>query len=110
MSDRSSTQSRPDFRLRMVRGPMMVSRIERARAPQKVVRRLVPYLGNHRWLLMGVLFLTLFATLCGLVAPYLIGLTIDELIHTRSLERLPSLSLWMLAVFLLGNLTEGVSA
>ncbi len=109
MSDRTPSQATPDFRLRMVRGPMSVSRVEKARHPRHTIRRLVPYLGSHRWLLSGVIFLILLSTLCGLMAPILIGKAIDDVIQTRSLQSLPRLALFMLGIFLGGNLAEAAS-
>lgn len=109
MSERSSSQTNPHFRLQMVRGPMSVSRVERARDPRHTIRRLAPYLGSHRWLLGGVIFLILISTLCGLFAPILIGTTIDEVIQTRSLQSLPRMALFMLVFFLGGNLAEVAS-
>ncbi|PWH17545.1 MAG: multidrug ABC transporter ATP-binding protein [Anaerolineae bacterium] len=109
MSERRSAQANPDFRLRMSRGPMAVSRIEKARHPRHAIRRLLPYFGGHGWLLMGVVLLVLIYTLCGLTAPILIGKTIDEVIQTRSLHNLPRWALLMLGVFLVGNLAEAAS-
>lgn len=109
MSERHSPQASPDFRLRMVRGPMSLSRIEKARHPRHTLRRLLPYLSRQRWLLALVGLLILISTLCGLIAPYLMGRAIDELIRTQSLQNLLRLALGILGVFLAGNLTEGAS-
>lgn len=109
MSERNSSQASPDFRLRMVRGPMSLSRVEKARDPRHALSRLLPYLGSHRWLLTVVIWLLLISTMCGLIAPYLIGRAIDELIRTQSLQNLPRLAVWTLVIFVVGNLAEGTS-
>ncbi|GAB4471414.1 MAG: ABC transporter ATP-binding protein [Anaerolineales bacterium] len=109
MSDHRSSQPSPDFRLRMVRGPVSVRRVEKARDPRNTLRRLASYLGSHRWLLAAVSCLVLISTLCGLIAPYLIGRTIDAIIQTKSLHNLPRMAISMLVIFLVGNLAEGAS-
>lgn len=92
------------------RGPMHIGKIEQARDPRRSLRRLVPYFGRHR-LLLGIVFaLIVVSTLLGLVGPYLMGRAVDQYIDAKRADGLGTLALIMLAVFLLGNVADLISA
>ncbi|MHB8909616.1 MAG: ABC transporter ATP-binding protein [Syntrophales bacterium] len=88
----------------------MREKIEAARDPRHALRRLVPYLIPFRAPLMAVCSLVVVTTLLGLIGPYLMGVAIDRFIAVREPAGLARISLWMLAVYLLSNLLQAVSA
>lgn len=107
----SSAPSSDSGRGQMLRrGPMQMSKIEQARDPRRSLRRLVPYFGEHRLLLTTVFALIVVSTLLGLVGPYLMGRAVDQYINAKRLDGLGTLVLIMLAVFLLGNVADLISA
>ncbi|MFZ2489034.1 MAG: ABC transporter ATP-binding protein [Anaerolineae bacterium] len=107
----SSAPSSDSGRGQMLRrGPMQMSKIEQARDPRRSLRRLVPYFGEHRLLLTTVFALIVVSTLLGLVGPYLMGRAVDQYIDAKRLDGLGTLVLIMLAVFLLGNVADLISA
>jgi len=71
--------------------------------------RLVPYLGPHRTILAIVLTLVLASTALGLVGPYLMGRAVDAFSTSKDPAKLATIALWMLAVFLVGNLADAIS-
>jgi ATP-binding cassette subfamily B multidrug efflux pump len=106
----SSGQTDTDIRAQMIRrGPGMPGKIEKARDPRSALRRLVPYLTAFKSTLVVVLVLVLIATGLGLIGPYLMGRAIDGYIATKDLAGLAVISLWMLAIFLTGNLSNLIS-
>jgi ATP-binding cassette subfamily B multidrug efflux pump len=60
-------------------------------------------------ILLVVLLFVVISTGLGLLGPYLMGRAIDEFISTKDLIGLATISLWMLGVFLLGNLSDAFS-
>ena len=111
MSDqRASGQDERDHRTRMLRrGPAMPGRIEKARDPRRALVRLVPYLGPYKASMAIVLVFLLISTGLGLVGPYLMGRAIDGYIATQDTTGLAILCIWMLVVFLVGNLADAAS-
>ena len=80
-----------------------IGKIEKARDPRSALRPLVPYLepfgARLRWALLAVVCYTLL----GLIAPYLMGLAIDQLFSS---ERVAWLALAMLAAYLSSNVLQ----
>ncbi|MCX6572296.1 MAG: ABC transporter ATP-binding protein [Candidatus Aminicenantes bacterium] len=109
----NQTSERPsgsDFRTRMVgRGPARPGKIEKARDPRRALRRLLPYLGPYKTAMIVVLGIVLVSTVLGLIGPYLMGKAIDGFIANKDAAWLAVISVWMLVIFLLGNLADAVS-
>ena len=96
-------------------GPQPIGRgmrgnVEKARDPRHALVRLLPYLIPFSKLLIIVCGLVVITTLLGLVGPYLMGLAIDRFIAVRELAGLAKISLWMLLIYLLSNLSQAVSS
>jgi ATP-binding cassette subfamily B multidrug efflux pump len=92
------------------RSPGMQRKIESARDPRHALRRLLPYLVPFRGILIAVCGLIILYTSLGLIGPYLMGVAIDRFIAVRQSAGLAWISFWMLAVYLLANLFNAVSA
>ena len=59
---------------------------------------------------MTVVFgFVLLYTILGLIGPYLMGQAIDRFISTKQVAGLATISLWMLAVYLLNNMGQVVA-
>jgi ATP-binding cassette subfamily B protein len=84
-------------------------RIEKAGDPKSALRRLLPYLRPFRTDVTLVLLFVVLYTALGLVGPYLMGVAIDRLVRTKQAAGIAELALLMLAVYVLGNLLQGVS-
>ncbi|MDD8027042.1 MAG: ABC transporter ATP-binding protein [Acidobacteriota bacterium] len=109
MSD--STPRAGEVRARMMRGgPGRPGKIEKARNPRRALARLLPYLKPHNRVLVLVLLLILASTILALVGPYLMGRAIDKFIAAKRAAGLAKVALWMLAVYVLGNVCDAVSA
>ena len=91
-------------------GQGMREKIEKARDPRHALMRLLPYLIPFNVLLIIVCGLVVVTTVLGLVGPYLMGLAIDRFIAVKELTGLAKISLWMLLIYLLSNLSQAVSA
>jgi ATP-binding cassette subfamily B protein len=99
-----------DFRARMVgRGPAQPGKIEKARDPRRALARLLPYLGPYKAAMVIVLGFVLVSTILGLIGPYLMGRAVDRFIATKDAAGLRGIALWMLVVFVLGNLADAFS-
>ena len=99
-----------DFRARMVgRGPAQPGKIEKARDPRRALARLLPYLGPYKAAMVVVLGFVLVSTVLGLIGPYLMGRAVDRFIATKDAAGLRGIALWMLVVFVLGNLADAFS-
>jgi len=99
-----------DYRTRMVRQRQGVSTaIEKARDPRRALARLVPYLGPYKVRLAVVLFFVFVSTILGLIGPYLMGEAIDGYISTKNTLGLAVISVWMLLIFLGGNVADAAS-
>ena len=101
--------AQPDRARMLRRGPGVPGTIEKARNPRGTLMRLVPYLRHHAAVLTVVLVLVLLSTLLGLIGPYLMGRAVDVTVSTRNTHALTVLALWMLGVFLLGNVADAAS-
>ncbi len=91
-------------------GQGMRGKIEKARNPRHTLKRLLPYLIPFKALLILVFGLVVVTTVLGLIGPYLMGLAIDRFIAVKELAGLAKISLWMLIIYLLSNLSQAVSA
>ena len=91
-------------------GQGMREKIEKAHDPRHALKRLLPYLIPFNVLLIIVCGLVVFTTVLGLIGPYLMGLAIDRFIAVKELTGLAKISLWMLLVYLLSNLSQAVSS
>lgn len=110
MASASAKDGSVDYRTRMLRrGPGHPGTIEQADDPRMALLRLVPYLGPYRPTLVVVLILVLISTALGLAGPYLLGRAIDGYIATGDAAGLATIAIWMLAVFLAGNLADAAS-
>ena len=86
-----------------------IGKIEKARDARSALRRLLPYLEPFRRGISWVLVFVVFYTLLGLTGPYLMGVAIDHLLHTKNVIGLSRLALAMLAVYLLSNALQAVA-
>ncbi len=96
-----------DYRARMLRrGPGRPGKIEKAANPRRALLRLLPYLSAYRAVLMVVFVLILVSTGLGLLGPYLMGLAVDRYIGGKDPAGLVRISIWILVIFLTGNVSE----
>ncbi|HAE42836.1 MAG TPA: hypothetical protein DCG34_07945, partial [Clostridiales bacterium] len=72
-------------------------KIEKARDPKKVMRRLAVYLRPHFKSLIGITALVIVNTGMELLGPFLFGYAIDRLISTKDIVGLVRVSVWILA-------------
>jgi ATP-binding cassette subfamily B protein len=72
------------------------AKIEKARDMRGTLRRLLVTLRPYRWALVGVFALATASTLLALLAPYLMGVAIDDFITARDLGGLRGVALLML--------------
>jgi len=91
-------------------GQGMREKIEKARDPRHALKRLLPYLIPFNTLLIIVCGLVAVTTVLGLIGPYLMGLAIDRFIAVKELTGLAKISIWMLLIYLLSNLSQAVSS
>ncbi|MDP1991684.1 MAG: ABC transporter ATP-binding protein [Syntrophales bacterium] len=91
-------------------GQGMREKIEKARDPRHALKRLLPYLIPFNVLLIIVCGLVVVTTVLGLIGPYLMGLAIDRFIAVKELTGLAKISIWMLLIYLLSNLSQAVSS
>jgi len=105
-----SFQPSPDRTRMLRRGPGHPGRIEKASNPRRALARLLPYLGPYKTRLAIVLVFVLVSTMLGLVGPYLIGVAIDDFIALKDIPGLVRTALWMLGIFLIGNICDTISA
>jgi ATP-binding cassette subfamily B multidrug efflux pump len=110
MADQASGQPNAgEVRSRMMRGPGRPGKIEKARDPRRALVRLLPYLAAYRITLIVVLVFILASTILGLIGPYLMGVAIDRYIEAKQVSGLAGIALWMLVVFVLGNICDAAS-
>ena len=96
-----------EIRSQMMRGgPGRPGKIEKARDPRRALTRLIPYLKPYGVILLIVFAFILASTVLGLIGPYLMGQAIDKFIAVKKIAGLATIALWMLAVFVLGNLCD----
>ncbi len=99
-----------EIRSQMMRGgPGRPGKIEKARNPRRALARLVAYLKPYT-LILSLVFIFVFAsTVLALVGPYLMGQAIDKFIAVKKISGLATTALWMLLVYVLGNLCNASS-
>jgi ATP-binding cassette, subfamily B, multidrug efflux pump len=91
-------------------GQGMREKIEKASDPRHALKRLLPYLIPFNVLLIIVCGLVVITTVLGLIGPYLMGLAIDRFIAVKELTGLAKISIWMLLIYLLSNLSQAISS
>jgi ATP-binding cassette subfamily B protein len=108
MADQLTTQrTASEIRSQMMRGgPGRPGKIEKARNPRRALARLLPYLKPYSLILITVFTFILASTVLGLIGPYLMGQAIDKFIAVKKINGLATIALWMLVVFVLGNLCD----
>lgn len=99
-----------EIRSQMMRaGPGRPGKIEKARNPRRALGRLVAYLKPFA-LIMSLVFGFIFvSTVLALIGPYLMGQAIDKFIAVKKISGLATIALWMLVVYILGNLCNAAS-
>jgi len=87
---------------RMIRrGPGMGGKVQKAKDPRGAVRRLLGYLNMYKGHIAIAIVLSTISTLLSLVAPYFMGVAIDQYIIPRDLNGLVRISLVLASVYLL---------
>jgi len=86
------------------------TRIEKARDVRGTLRRLLATLWPFRWALVGVLVLVVASTLLDLLAPYLMGMAIDQFIARKDRVGLQRIVLLMLGAYLGVWLTQAAQS
>lgn len=81
-------------------------RIEKAKDTRKAMRRLLAYMRDHNASLIGVIGLSVLYTLAILLAPYLMGIAIDQFISSGDAAGLLQVVLFMLAAYLTAWLSQ----
>lgn len=110
MSLHSTGQVTSDVRSVMQpRRPAVPGKIEKARDPQRALKGLFRYLAPFKAGMTVVFIFVLIYTILGLIGPYLMGQAIDRFISTKQAAGLATISIWMLAVYLLNNLGQVVA-
>ena len=89
--------------------PAVPGKIEKARDPQRALTGLFRYLAPFKVGMTVVFIFVLIYTILGLIGPYLMGQAIDRFISTKQVAGLATISLWMLAVYLLNNMGQVVA-
>ena len=75
-------------------------KIEKAHNVRGALRRLLVTLRPYRWVLVGVFLLVIVSTLLDLLAPFLMGLAIDQFITAGDLAGLQRIILLMLGAYI----------
>jgi len=100
-------QEKPREQPRMMRhGPGRRGNVERAKNPRGAIRRLLGYLNMYKGHIAIAIVLTTISTLLSLVAPYFIGVAIDQYIIPRDWNGLVRISLVLAGVYLLAAATD----
>jgi ATP-binding cassette subfamily B multidrug efflux pump len=97
-------------RTSMQRRPADPGKIEKARNPRNALLRLLPYLHPFKVVLAVVFVFVLIYIVLGLIGPYLMGVAIDKFIATKDAAGLVKIAIIMLAIYLLNNLFQAISA
>ncbi len=90
--------------------PAQPGKFENAGDPNRALRRLLPYLMPYWPILTLVLIVVLATTLLGLLGPYLLGQAIDVFIDGQDAAGLATITLEMLAVYLIYNVLQAAAA
>jgi len=111
MADQPTSQPRAaEIRTQMMRGgPGRPGKIEKAHDPRRAMIRLLPYLKPYTTILVIVFAFIMASTILGLIGPYLMGQAIDKYIAVKKVSGLATVAIWMLVVFVLGNLCDTAS-
>lgn len=110
MTVQSKNQDLPAFRPQIQgRGPGRVGAIEKAQNPKRALARLIPYLRPYQTRVIIVFGMVIGYTLLGLVAPYLMGVAIDQFIANKDPAGLLRIAILMLASYLLNNAFQAVA-
>ena len=111
MAEQPTTQpNASEIRSQMMRGgPGRPGKIEKAHNPRRALVRLVEYLKPYALILSLVFGFILASTVLALVGPYLMGQAIDKFIAVKKISGLATVALWMLVVYILGNLFNAAS-
>jgi len=100
-------QDKPREQPRMMRhGPGRRGKVEKAKDPRGAVRRLLGYLNMYKGHIAIAVVLTIISTLLSLVAPYFMGVAIDQYIIPRDWNGLVRISLVLAGVYLLAATTD----
>jgi len=100
-------QDKPREQPRMMRhGPGRRGKVEKAKDPRGSVRRLLGYLNMYKGHIAIAIVLTIISTLLSLVAPYFMGVAIDQYIIPRDWNGLVRISLVLTSVYLLAATTD----
>ena len=97
-----STRDQPQRQQgRMIRhGPGRMRAVEKAKDPRGVLNRLVGYLKDYRGIILLAIIFTVVSTLLSLVAPYMIGVAIDQYIILENWDGLLNISAIIAGVYL----------
>ncbi len=106
----SNQTGQSGFRPGLQRRPGDPGKIEKALDPRNALTRLLPYLQPFKVVLILVLVFVVIYTILGLVGPYLMGVAIDKFIATKDASGLVKIAVTMLAVYLLNNFFQAISA
>ncbi|RLG94419.1 multidrug ABC transporter ATP-binding protein, partial [Candidatus Bathyarchaeota archaeon] len=107
MSKGREQQDKPREQPRMMRhGPGRRGKVEKAKDPRGAVRRLLGYLNMYKGHIAIAVVLTIISTLLSLVAPYFMGVAIDQYIIPRDWNGLVRISLVLAGVYLLAATTD----
>jgi len=100
-------QDKPREQPRMMRhGPGRRGKVEKAKDPRGAVRHLLGYLNMYKGHIAIAIVLTIISTLLSLVAPYFMGVAIDQYIIPRDWNGLVRISLVLISVYLLAATTD----
>jgi len=100
-------QDKPREQQRMMRhGPGRRGKVEKAKDPRGAVRRLLGYLNMYKGHIAIAIVLTTVSTLLSLVAPYFMGVAIDQYIIPKDWNGLVRISLVLAGVYLLAATTD----
>jgi ATP-binding cassette, subfamily B, multidrug efflux pump len=103
-------RSASEIRSQMMRGgPGRPGKIEKAHNPRRALVRLTLYLKPFTALMVIVFALILVSTVLALIGPYLMGKAIDNFIAVKKIAGLATIAIWMLVVYVLGNLCNAAS-
>ena len=104
-SERTPNETRANLQARGGRPRVF----EKASDPRRALARLVPYLSPFKgWIALVLVFVVLY-TLLGLAGPYLMGLAIDRFIGNKDVAGLVTISLVMLAAYVLNNAFQALA-
>jgi ATP-binding cassette subfamily B multidrug efflux pump len=111
MFNRDGQLNPSEYRIKALRrGPGRPTRLEKAHYPRQALVRLLPYLRPYKAGLLVVFLFVIASTAFGLVGPYLMGVSIDKFIDTPNPAGLARIAIWMLIVYLAGNICDVYSS